>query len=310
MPGSIHGIVMDRNGSVCEGAHITLTQSGSVPPSVRKTTSDNNGRFDFSGVPAGAFTITISSQGFAPQVITGLLRSGESHEAQPVSLLLATAASEVQVTASQQEIAQEQLKEEEVQRVFGIIPNFYVSYSPDAVHLTTRQKFQLAWKSTTDPVRFLGVGAVAGIEQADDIFNGYGQGAQGYAKRYGADYADQFIGTMIGSAMLASLLKQDPRYFYKGTGTKRSRVLYAIKMSVMCKGDNGNWQVNYSNILGSLAAGGISNLYYPAADRRGASLTFGTTGLGIAGSAVGNIFQEFIIRKLTFKFPHPGSSQP
>jgi hypothetical protein len=78
---------------------------------------------------------------------------------------------------------------------------------------------------------------------------------------------------MIGSAILPALLKQDPRYFYKGTGTTRSRILYAIANSVMCKGDNGHWQVNYSGILGGAAAGGISNLYYPASDRNGISLT-------------------------------------
>ena len=94
------------------------------------------------------------------------------------------------------------------------------------------------------------------------------------AKRYGAGYADIVTGTFIGSAILPSLLKQDPRYFYKGTGSTRSRILYAIANSVICKGDNGRWQANYSSILGSLAAGGISNLYYPAQDRNGAGLTF------------------------------------
>ena len=117
-------------------------------------------------------------------------------------------------------------------------------------------------------------GAVAGIEQANHTFAGYGQGAQGYGKRFGANYADGFVGNMIGGAILPSLFKQDPRYFYKGTGPVRSRALYAIATAVICKGDNGHWQLNYSGILGGLAAGGISNLYYPASDRSGVEVTF------------------------------------
>src|SRR6202042_3601118 len=111
------------------------------------------------------------------------------------------------------------------------------------------------------------------IQQADNSFSGYGQGAQGYGKRYGAAYADFVTGTFLGSAVLPSVLKQDPRYFYKGTGSTRSRVLYAMANAVICKGDNGHWQADYSGILGALAAGGISNLYYPASSRSGAGLT-------------------------------------
>ena len=82
---------------------------------------------------------------------------------------------------------------------------------------------------------------------------------------------------MIGDAILPSILKQDPRYFYKGSGTTRSRILYALANAVVCKGDNGHWQPDYSGILGSLAAGGISNLYYPASNRNGVQLTFENT---------------------------------
>jgi hypothetical protein len=185
-----------------------------------------------------------------------------------------------------------------------------VTYVPNAPPLTTRQKFSLAWKSSTDPVNFLFSGAIAGVEQADHVFNGYGQGAQGYAKRYGADFAGNFIATMIGSAILPSILKQDPRYFYKGTGTTRSRIFYAIKNAVVCKGDNGNWQVNYSAILGSVAEGGISNLYHPPSNRNGVKLTFENAAFGTAGTAAQNLFQEFLIRKLTPKAPSYGTSNP
>jgi hypothetical protein len=217
---------------------------------------------------------------------------------------------EVQVGVSPIEVAEEQIKAEEKQRVLGVLPNFYVSYVPDAVPLNSKQKFELAWKSVLDPFSFVFVGGVAGVEQAQDHFNQYGQGAQGYAKRFGAGFADTVTSTFIGSAILPSLLKQDPRYFYKGKGSMGARVLYAIANSVICKGDNRRWQANYSSILGSLAAGGISNLYYPPNDRNGAELTFENAAIGIGGSAVSNLFQEFIIRKLTPKLPNNNPPRP
>jgi hypothetical protein len=217
---------------------------------------------------------------------------------------------EVQVGVSQTEVAEEQIKIEEKQRVLGVLPNFYVSYIPDAAPLTPKQKFKLAWKTAVDPFTFVLVGGTAGVEQAQNDFSGYGQGAQGYGKRFGASYADLAAGTFIGAALLPSLLKQDPRYFYKGSGSKPSRILYALANSVICKGDDGRWQANYSNMLGSLAAGGISNLYYPAQNRNGAELTFENAAIGIGAGAVASLFQEFVVRKLTPKVPNDASAKP
>jgi hypothetical protein len=207
-------------------------------------------------------------------------------------------------------VAEEQIKVEEKQRVLGIVPNFYVSYIPNAVPLTSKQKFKLAARTVVDPVTFLIVAASAGVEQAQNHFIEYGQGMQGYAKRFGANYADTVSGTFIGGAILPSLLKQDPRYFYKGTGSAESRAAYAIAASVICKGDNGRWQPNYSSILGSLAAGGISNLYYPSNDRNGVGLTFTNAAIGIASNAVTNLLQEFVIKKLTPKTPNHDPAKP
>jgi hypothetical protein len=198
-------------------------------------------------------------------------------------------------------VAQAQVKDEEKQRVLGVIPNFYVTYDPHPLPITPREKFDLAWKTTIDPVTFVIVGGIAGVQQARNTFSGYGQGSQGYAQRFGASYADLATGTFIGSAILPSLLKQDPRYFYKGTGSKQSRILYAIANAVICKGDNGRWQANYSNMLGNLAAGAISNLYYPAQNRDGAGLTFENAALGIGSTAAANLVEEFLMRKLTPK---------
>jgi hypothetical protein len=224
-------------------------------------------------------------------------------------LAVATAVTNVEVGLSRTEVAAEQIKVEEKQRVLGVLPNFYISYIPNAVPLTSKQKFKLAGRTVMDPFTFVFVGGAAGVEQAQNHFRGYGQGAQGYAKRFGAGY-DTVAGTFIGSAILPSLLKQDPRYFYKGTGNKPSRFLYAIANSVICKGDKGRWQANYSNILGNLAAGGISNLYYPAQDRDGAELTFENAGIGIGASAVANLVQEFVIRKLTPELHNTAPAKP
>jgi hypothetical protein len=307
-PGSIHGIVQNREGVVYEGAHITLKSPS--PAAEQTTTSDSDGRFSFFSVPPGPFELTLDSGGFASQTVSGTLHPGENYATPPIVLLIAIANTEVQVTASRSELAQEDLKQEEHQRVFGVIPNFYVVYDPDAPPLTARQKYHLAWRSSIDPVTIAVVSVVAGIEQGNNDFREYGQGTQGYAKRFGAAYADGFIGDMLGGAVLPSIFKQDPRYFYKGKGSIRSRTLYAIAMSVICKGDNGHWQFNYSGVAGGLAAAGISNIYYPDSERNGASLIFRNTGIGIGSSAIGNLFQEFLVRKLTPKVPDYSSGKP
>jgi hypothetical protein len=309
-PGSIHGTVVDRDGAVYEGARVELAVDTAGAPSARRAISDTNGGFTFEKVPAGAFKLTVSSSGFASQTVTGTLQAGQSYEAQPVVLAFTVAASEVRVSASPVEIAQEQLRVEETQRVLGVVPNFYVSYEPDAAPLSAKQKFGLGWKYSFDPVSILAAAGFAGVEQASNGFSGYGQGLKGYAKRFGASYADGFTGTMIGGVLLPAVLKQDPRYFYKGTGSIRSRALYAMANSVICKGDNGRWQANYSGILGGLASGGISNLYYPSANRDGVTLTFENSLIGLGTSAVGNLFQEFVVRKLTPRVPKYGAGQP
>ena len=97
-----------------------------------------------------------------------------------------------------------------------------------------------------------------------------------------------------------SFLHQDPHYFYKGTGTVLSRTLYPIATTVIYKGDNGRWQPNYSNVFGTLALGVVSNLYYPAGSR-GLRLTINNSLINLAGAAVGDLAQEFFLKKMTLK---------
>ena len=299
-PGTISGTVVDRTGAVVAGARVKVSRED--PPLNQETTSDNDGQFYFGSIAPGPFQLTITSPGFTMQTFSGALHSGEDCTVPPVEMAVAESVSEVKVSLSLVEEAEAEIKDEEKQRVLGVIPNFYVTYNPAAVHLNSRQKFELAWKATVDPVNFGLTAAIAGIQQAANVFPGYGQGAEGYGKRFGAAYADSVSVTFIGSAILPSLLKQDPRYFYKGTGTRRGRFLYALANTFICKGDNGHWQTNYSGLLGSLAAGGISNLYYPASERD-VTVTFENTLFAIGSTAANNILQEFVIRRFTRNAP-------
>ena len=301
LPCSITGTIVDRDGAWIVGAIVVLTQEGQAP---LQTITDSKGSFTFSTVPAGPYALTVASNGFVPVHTMGSLLPGQTLETTDIILPYAASSIDVQVTATQEEIAQIQLQAEEKQRVLGFIPNFYVAYEPNPAPLDSRQKFQLAFRSLIDPFTFIGTGISAGIEQANNTFSSYGSGPSGYAKRYAASYGNGLTNTLIGGAILPSLLKQDPRYYYKGVGTVRERTLYALKFAVYCKGDNGNWQINYSGILGSVAAGGLSNLYYPKANRNGWGLTAENAALGIAGAAVGNILQEFVVRRFTPHLPH------
>ncbi len=305
----ISGRIVDQTGVAVVGARIALACEESSQS--QEALSADDGLFTFANARPGSFHLTITAPGFATQEFSGILSSTENFTVPEIVLTVASVSTEVRVVPpSQVEIAREQIREEEKQRALGIIPNFYVTYIPDAAPLTPRQKFGLAWKSMVDPVTFGLTGAIAGLQQAQNDFGGYGQGAAGFGRRYGAVYGDTVTSTLIGGAILPSLLKQDPRYFYKGTGSKRSRLLYAIANSVICKGDNGHWQANYSAIIGGLAAGGISNLYYPAKDREGAELTFENALIGIGATAAANVLQEFVIKKFTSNAPKsdPGSS--
>ncbi|WP_263358537.1 hypothetical protein [Acidicapsa ligni] len=191
------------------------------------------------------------------------------------------------------ETADEQLKVEKKQRILGFLPSFNTSYNSNAVSLTGKQKIRLAFTSATDPVQFAVAGIVSLVDQAEGSDYGYGGGIGGYAKRFGGNYADSFDGAMLGNGILPALLHQDPRYFRRGYGSTKRRMLYALTSSVVCRHDNtGKLEPNYSNMLGNVAAGGISNLYIPA-DERGVGSTFKGAALVTAEGGVGAILQEF-----------------
>lgn len=298
--GTITGLITDQDGATVPAARVTLSREGQPPVT---TTSGPDGRFSFSGVPSGPFKLVVTASSFASEDVTGNLRSGESLELPAINLPGVTTTASVQVTASQVEIAQAQIRDEEKQRVLGFIPNFYVSYISNPAPLSPKQKMELAYRTTLDPIS-VGVSAlVAGIQQANDTYPKWGQDAPAYGKRFGASYGTFLTGTLLANAVLPIVFRQDPRYFVKGTGTKRARTLYALANAVICRGDNLKWQPNYSSIFGNLAASGIANFYYPAADRDGARLTFENAAIGIGATGIANVIQEFIVRKFTPHLP-------
>jgi hypothetical protein len=294
-PGSVIGTVLDQAGSPALGAVVRLTcEDKSFSQEVL---SGDNGQFSFSNVPPGRFKLSVSAEKFGNQEVSGELASGQTYLAPPIVIAIATVVTDVKVAGDPVEVATEEVKEQEQQRVLGFIPNFYVTYRQDAAPMTTKLKFQLAWKSSIDPVTILGTAVLAGFQQAGDQYTAFGQGAEGYGKRLGAVYADVFASTFISGAIFPSLLKQDPRYYYQGTGSTRSRLVHAVLNSVECKGDNGRWQVNYSNIAGVFGGAAVASTLYPKTNAGTFILSNGFIRLG--ESSLAGVVQEFVLRKLT-----------
>ena len=295
--GIVVGTVIDVNGDPVPSANVVL--QGPILESSHTAVSNDNGFFEFNDLnPGNPYHLTISAAGFASWTSPDVTLNPGQYLILPVpKLQIAKALTTVNVGYSAEEIATEQVKIEEHQRIFGIIPNFYVAYDQNAAPLTSKLKFQLAAKVAFDPVTFIGVGIASGAEQAGEHPN-YREGAIGYAERYGAAYANGFTDILIGGAILPSLLHQDPRYFYQGTGTTKSRVVHAVTSPFVCKGDNGRWQANYSTMGGDLASAAISNAYYPPSNR-GVGLFLGNFFIGTGQRAAANLAQEFVLRRLT-----------
>ena len=190
------------------------------------------------------------------------------------------------------EEAAREVKAEEKQRIGGVVPDFNVVLNGQAVPLSPRQKFDIAFHSAIDPYNIALAVVAGGFGELTDDHTGYGHGPSGYFKRFGAAYADNVSGTFFGNALLPSLLHQDPRYYRKGTGTIKSRILYSALTTIICHGDNGKLQFNVSNVLGNFIAGGLSNAYYPA-DERGAGLTISNAAVVTLEGSLGAQILEF-----------------
>jgi hypothetical protein len=199
-------------------------------------------------------------------------------------------------------------------RLFFTLPNFLTLENVGEVPpLTVKQKFGVTLRTSFDPVEFFWYGALSGISQWENSEKGYGQGAQGYGKRYGAYFADGTIENMTTSAIFPSLLHQDPRYFQMGKGGFWRRTGYAVSRIFVTRTDSGHSQFNFSEILGSATAAGISTYtYHPRGDRNIPN-TLSVWGSEVGYDTLTYVIKEFwpdIRRKLrgTKVTPNPSST--
>jgi Carboxypeptidase regulatory-like domain len=299
--GSISGTVVDASDDPIPGATVVLQGPFGAH---RTAVSKDDGTFAFDGAPArAACQLTVTAEGFADWNSSITIEPGQTKTLPEIKLRILAVQRAVTVSYSSKEVAAQQIKAEEQQRVLGFIPNLYVTYEPHPEPLTGRMKFHLAYKNLTSPFFFGRTVAWAGVQQARDNPSEWQQGAKGYSKRLGAGFADAAIGGLISNAVLPSLLHQDPRYFYQGTGTTKSRALHAMWAPVVCKGDNGKWQPNYSQMGGSLIGYSIATAYYPGSNRTAGHI-FQTFGIDMGLHVVGSLAQEFLLGKFTSRGKH------
>jgi len=298
--GSIRGTVTDVGDDPVSDAAVVL--HGPAGERLAAVTKDD-GSFAFPNVTPGiVYQIIVTAEGFEEWSEPITVEPGQVKTLADIKLRILTVQRAVTVTYSSKEVAAQQLKAEEQQRVLGFIPNIFVTYEPHPEPLTAKMKFHLAYKGLTHPTFFAFEAAWAGVQQATDMTD-YRQGARGYGERFGANLASGTSEALFANAILPSLLHQDPRYFYRGSGTKGSRAWHAILAPFVCQGDNGKSQPNYSQVGGSLISAALSNTYYPDS-QRGPGLVFTNFGTSMGLHVALGLAQEFILGKFTSKHKH------
>ncbi|HLI64652.1 MAG TPA: carboxypeptidase-like regulatory domain-containing protein [Terriglobales bacterium] len=293
---SLRGVIADSSGALIPGAAVALRAGGGDGP-VRSTVSDAGGRFQFVALPEGSYTLSAAAPGFLSAVaeVAGLGET-ENRELPGVVLAIPAAHADVYVTLDRHEIAAAEMHAALQQRIAGF-PDFYTSFVWNAAPLDAGQKLLLGLHATTDRMAFVTAALVASGEQIQNTFPEFGGGPAGFGKRYGAAYADGFTGKFIGAALLPSLFRQDPRYFYMGEhGTVKERVRHAVISAFLARGDNGRLQPNYSHMLGNASAGAISTLYHPASNSAG-TLALRNALLGTVGEAGVNVVRELFLKR-------------
>ena len=302
---AILGTVLDANRNVLPGALVTVAGKSSSAP--RSLKSGSNGEFAFTGLPPDTYKITVS----APEMDNFIDSEISLHEGETriVSVVMSVFVETTSITVSgnNKELAEQQVQIAVRQRLGGIVPNFYSSYDSNAPPMGAKQKIELSFRSVFDPVSMLTIAGTSGVQQYRNTFPGYGSGIEGYGKRYGANLADNVTGVLLSRGVYPSIFHQDPRYFYKGTGSIRSRFLYATSAAVIARSDDGRWQPNYSHLLGNFSAAGISNFYYPASDRGASLILF--NGLAATGAtAFSNVLREFVFKRISSHAHKPANS--
>jgi hypothetical protein len=309
-PGTVilSGTVVDTNGDVIQGARVAVRRNSGAEAHILQ--SGDDGQFTFTGLPPGPYKLTVTGQGMSTYASPEIdLEAGAVRILPQIVLSVEAASASVTVTADKEELAEEQVQIAVQQRVLGVLPNFYMTFDWNAPPMQAKQKFKLSLRATFDPAAFVVIAGVAGLEQYKNVYPAFGDGWEGYAKRYGTTFANHVTDQIFSRAIYPALFHQDPRYFYKGQGSIQSRALYAVSNAVIARGDDGRRMPNYSGILGNFTSGAISNLYYPASER-GAHLVFfnGLTELGF--DAVDNLIKEFILKGITSHVPRGANGAP
>lgn len=295
--GVIQGTVSDTSGASIFGAVVSVQS----PDGSRHTTvTGQDGSFAISSLPPGNYSVKISADGLSDWTANDVPSTGSA----PLVAVLNVAPSATSVTVglSPQEVATEQLKRAETQRTFGVLPNFFVTYDRHPVPLSAKQKLQLGFRTITDPAIFGAALATAGIEQGQNSYRQFGQGAEGYAKRFGAQYGTAVDGIFLGGVVMDSIFHQDPRYFYSGRGTRLDRLRYALKASFLVKGDNGQWQFPYGDLTGTITAAEVTLAYLPGS-RSQESLLLRGLAFHYAGRIGLSLAEEFVLKNFTSHAP-------
>jgi len=193
--------------------------------------------------------------------------------------------------------------------MFKVLPNYKTVNDPSQpiTPIDPKQKFALVLHYF-DPFTYGFTGIQAAIQQASGAQKGYGQGVVGYNKRYWADFTDAFTNELFTVGVFPTLLHEDPRYFRSGKGSGFKRTAYAISRVFVARTDAGNQRYNFSEVLGNMASGSISELYYPRGDRHVSDI-FTRTGFQLGYDAMFNVMKEFY-PDLKRKLYHPKSSSP
>jgi hypothetical protein len=294
--GLIQGQVTDPSGEPVYGAVVVVEGADA---SRHTTVTDVGGGFQISSLAPGAYSVKISGNGFSDWTAWDVLAS-TTPDSKPLAavLQLAMEVTSVTVGLEPEEVAAEQVHQELKQRALGVIPNYFVTYDNHPAPLSPAQKFHLSFKMILDPTSFATAGIIAGIQQKMNSYYEWGQGSEGFAKRFGAAYLTGAQNLLITSVVADSILHQDPRYFYSGEGTKTQRAWYAIKSAFRAKGDNGKWEPPYAGLIGLVGSAEFSEIYYP-----GSRTQYTLLGRGLmfhfAGLVALNLGEEFLLKHVT-----------
>ena len=293
--GAVRGEAVYPDRAPISGAQLILTPA--TGPAM-KATAEADGTFLFEQVPAGAFTLTVKAGDVQTATVSGTVSPAGVTDLDELMLKLAAVHTEV-TAITQQQAAELEVRMEEHQRILHAIPNYLVVYDAEPVPLSTGQKFRLSTRTLIDPVSIGISAAIAGGEQASGSYPGFGPGRRGYARRLGANLGDNTSGMLLTGAVFPALFHQDPRFYFRDSGSTMSRLGYVLKQTVEQKGDNGRWQAAWSNTCGQVSSALISNTYYPHPGHHWGSQTGQFFGLSIASTGISNLLQEFVFGRVT-----------